>query len=271
MSCSDAACNVPQGSLASKQCRCLLPASRWRHIVPGKASFSCSSSSRVRPCISDTMLQSVFHRGRTPDPPLSLQGSVSIINILLGIGILSMPYAMRGSGSAGLLSVLLCCFLFCTTGKFIHWGLDMIPDSAPRDYPGLGEASLGLLGRRLVSIAAAAELFGAACMSLLIMWRSTEVCCAPILHNPLTRARITARAPAHRLSQGQHGSCHSGPGQAQALTGLCKRPSDGSNRKVSWRWVSTPCNTAEHAPVPPRCISHVPLAWPTSAASFMLL
>lgn len=171
-----------------------------------------------------------------------------------------MPYAMRGSGSAGLLSVLLCCFLFCTTGKFIHWGLDMIPDSAPRDYPGLGEASLGLLGRRLVSIAAAAELFGAACMSLLIMWRSTEVCYAPILHNPLTRARITARAPAHRLSQGQHGSSHSGPGQAQALTGLCKRPSDGSNRKVSWRWVSTHCNTAEHAPVPPRCISHVPLA-----------
>lgn len=104
-----------------------------------------------------------------------MQGVVSIINLLLGIGILSMPYAMRGAGAAGLLSVILCCFLFCSTGKFIHWGLDMIPDRTLHDYPGLGEAALGRLGRNLVSIAAASELFGAGCMSLIIMWRSTEV------------------------------------------------------------------------------------------------
>lgn len=117
----------------------------------------------------DTSVRNTLHR------PTILQGSVSIINILLGIGILSMPYAMRGAGVAGLLSVILCCFLFCNTGKFIHWGLDMIPDRSQRDYPGLGEAALGRLGRNLVSIAAAAELFGAGCMSLIIMWRSTEV------------------------------------------------------------------------------------------------
>lgn len=86
-----------------------------------------------------------------------------------------MPYAMRSAGAAGVLSVMFCCFLFCTTGKFIHWGLDLMPAGAPHDYPGLGEAAMGSLGRTLVSIAAAAELFGAACMMLIILWRSMEV------------------------------------------------------------------------------------------------
>lgn len=117
------------------------------------------------------------------EPTIKLQGSVSVINILLGIGILSMPFAMRSAGAAGVLSVVFCCFLFCTTGKFIHWGLDLIPANVPRDYPSLGEAAVGPIGRTLVSIAAALELSGGTCMTLIILWRSIEVrpCSTPAL------------------------------------------------------------------------------------------
>eukprot|EP00892_Ulva_mutabilis_P008914 jgi/Ulvmu1/6395/UM003_0023.1 len=125
--------------------------------------------------IEDASATYASNGGGTAYPGATLfQGSVSIINILLGVGILSMPYAMRSAGAAGVLSVFVCCFLFCTTGKFIHWGLDLIPANAPRNYPGLGEAAMGALGRSMVSVAAAAELFGAACMMLIIMWRSIE-------------------------------------------------------------------------------------------------
>ena len=60
---------------------------------------------------------------------LPLQGCVSLMNILLGIGLLSMPYSLSLSGGAGLLLVAVVCVLFNASGKFIAWGLDLLPDS----------------------------------------------------------------------------------------------------------------------------------------------
>lgn len=105
-----------------------------------------------------------------------MQGCLSIANILLGAGLLSIPYAMTLSGASGLIVIALCCLLFNTSGKFIAWGLDMLPPGLQgKGYPDLGFAALGDTGRHLVTLAAILELFGGACMELLILWRSLQV------------------------------------------------------------------------------------------------
>jgi hypothetical protein len=106
---------------------------------------------------------------------LRTQACISVINIILGVGMLSMPYAMSLSGTSGVAAIALCCLLFCTSGKFISWGLDLLPPGAHHSYPELGEAAFGRPGRKLVAVAAAAELFGGSCMQVIILWRCLEV------------------------------------------------------------------------------------------------
>ena len=50
-------------------------------------------------------------------------------------------------------------------------------------YPELGEAAFSTAGRRLVTVAAAVELFGGSCMMFIILWRSLQVhpACMPHL------------------------------------------------------------------------------------------
>ena len=89
---------------------------------------------------------------------------------------MSIPYSMTLSGSTGVLVIALCCLLFNTSGKFIAWGLDILPPGITHGYPELGYAAFGASGRHMVTLAAVLELFGGACMELLIFWRSLEVC-----------------------------------------------------------------------------------------------
>lgn len=55
---------------------------------------------------------------------------MAVTNILVGIGLLSMPYAMSLSGGAGIFLTMLCCLLFNVGGKFIAWGLDLLPENS---------------------------------------------------------------------------------------------------------------------------------------------
>jgi hypothetical protein len=82
---------------------------------------------------------------------------------------------MTLSGSSGFLVIALCCLLFNTSGKFISWGLDLLPPGVAHGYLELGHAAFGNMGRHMVTLAAGLELFGGSCMELLILWRSIEV------------------------------------------------------------------------------------------------
>lgn len=46
---------------------------------------------------------------------------------------------------------------------------------AVQGYPELGEAAFGVAGRRLVTVAAAIELFGGSCMIFIILWATLQV------------------------------------------------------------------------------------------------
>ena len=60
------------------------------------------------------------------------------INVFMGIGLLSMPYAMRLSGWVGLAGLLLAAALFCVSGKLIVRGFDRIPTGIVQSYAQLG-------------------------------------------------------------------------------------------------------------------------------------
>jgi Transmembrane amino acid transporter protein len=110
-----------------------------------------------------------------PDGASLLQTVMSILNIVMGIGILSMPYAMAQSGLIGIASVALCCLLFCTSGKCIAWSMELLPAGAPHSYPQLGHEAMGEVGRRLVSAFAVLDLLGGSCIMLIVLWSSVSV------------------------------------------------------------------------------------------------
>ena len=61
------------------------------------------------------------------------------INIFMGLGLLSMPYAMRLSGWLGLAAMAALTCLFCLSGKLIVHAFDKMPPHCAQSYPNLGQ------------------------------------------------------------------------------------------------------------------------------------
>ena len=77
----------------------------------------------------------VTRQGWRPDTStLCLQA-----NIFMGLGLLSMPYAMRLSGWAGLGALAVASALFCLSGRLLVGAFDQIPAHMSHTYPALGE------------------------------------------------------------------------------------------------------------------------------------
>ena len=57
----------------------------------------------------------------------------------MGIGLLSMPYAMRQGGWLGLAALAIATALFCLSGKLIVRNFDKMPPTVSHTYPALGE------------------------------------------------------------------------------------------------------------------------------------
>ncbi|TYZ58072.1 hypothetical protein PybrP1_010724 [[Pythium] brassicae (nom. inval.)] len=85
------------------------------------------------------------------------------INVLLGVGVLSSPFALRSSGM--LVGVpLFFFFTFVTnhTGKLLGYCLDY--QEGMQTYPDIGEAAFGTRGRLVISVIFFSELFTACAM-----------------------------------------------------------------------------------------------------------
>lgn len=102
----------------------------------------------------------------------SFKGAVfNAINVLLGVGVLSSPFALRSSG--WLLGAPL--FLFFTlvtnhTAKLLGKCLDY--QEGMLTYPDIGEAAFGTKGRVVISITFFCELFTACAMFFVV-----SACC----------------------------------------------------------------------------------------------
>ena len=57
----------------------------------------------------------------------------------MGIGLLSVPYAMRLSGWLGLVALAATTALFCLSGKLLIHAFDKLPPGTAHTYPALGK------------------------------------------------------------------------------------------------------------------------------------
>lgn len=76
----------------------------------------------------------------------ALPCSSSQVNIFIGLGLLSCPYAFKAGGYvSGVLLLTVIAPLFCLSGHLIVAAFQYLPLTAPRSYPELG-TSLGRVG-----------------------------------------------------------------------------------------------------------------------------
>ena len=99
------------------------------------------------------------------------------VNLLMGVGLLSLPYAMRLAGWFGVAVLLVFSALTCYTAKILGKIQEYVPAKKLRDGPGaytiygfhdMGGLVFGETGRILISIIFIAETFGYCCVYLII-------------------------------------------------------------------------------------------------------
>lgn len=120
-----------------------------------------------------------------------LQTTGNILNVFVGTGLLSMPFALRKGGWAALGVQALLLPLFALSGQLIVWAFDLLPAAVPRTYPALGRAAAGRHGLRAVMLFSFLELFGGSCILLMVAWRMAELLLPPGL-GPLNGRQLAA-------------------------------------------------------------------------------
>ena len=105
------------------------------------------------------------------------QTCFNAVNVLLGVGLLSLPYAMRLCGWLGLAILILLSALTCHTAKLLGEIQEYVPDQklreGPHAYSILGFHDMaflvfGVVGKVCISVLFIAETFGFCCVFLII-------------------------------------------------------------------------------------------------------
>jgi amino acid permease len=71
------------------------------------------------------------HQGTTTGRVL-----LNIVNLYIGMGLLSMPYAIKLGGWWGIAGLVLTTLLFCLSAILIVGAFSFLPAGAPHTYPG---------------------------------------------------------------------------------------------------------------------------------------
>lgn len=98
-----------------------------------------------------------------------------VLNIFVGLGLLSMPFAVMKGGWVALIALGLLVPLFAASGQLICLSFEMMPGGMPRTYANLGAAAAGSAGRNAVLLFSCCELFGATLVTLMICWQMLEL------------------------------------------------------------------------------------------------
>jgi len=98
-------------------------------------------------------------------------------NVLMGVGLLSLPYAIRLAGWMGVGVLVFLSLLTCYTAKILGKIQDYVPSEKLRDGPraytidgfhDMGQLVFGVYGKLLISVLFICETFGFCCVFLII-------------------------------------------------------------------------------------------------------
>ncbi|OWM64645.1 amino acid transporter AVT1D [Punica granatum] len=95
-----------------------------------------------------------------------IQAIVNGINVLCGIGILTVPYAIHQGGWSSLILLFLISVVSAYTGILLKRCLESSPGL--KTYPDIGQAAFGVYGRLAIAIALYVDLY-ASCVEYIIM------------------------------------------------------------------------------------------------------
>eukprot|EP01138_Halocafeteria_seosinensis_P002689 gb/GECG01002750.1/.p1 GENE.gb/GECG01002750.1/~~gb/GECG01002750.1/.p1 ORF type:complete len:505 (+),score=31.13 gb/GECG01002750.1/:1-1515(+) len=96
------------------------------------------------------------------------QSTFNAINVLVGIGMLSYPVALKSSGWIGVGIMLLFALITRYTALILGRSMDVFPEC--RSFSDLGKKAFGEVGRVLITVVFFLELMLAACASYLIVF-----------------------------------------------------------------------------------------------------
>ncbi|KAM0053774.1 putative amino acid transporter, transmembrane domain-containing protein [Helianthus debilis subsp. tardiflorus] len=125
---------------------------------------------------------SVTISGLPPPPPCACCLSSCIyatINVLCGIGILSMPYAFKEEGWLSLVLLMVFGVICCYTGILLKICLEKC--HGLQTYPDIGQAAFGYFGRVCIAMVLYLDLFSS-CVEYLIMMNDNLSALFPHAH-----------------------------------------------------------------------------------------
>eukprot|EP00484_Ammonia_sp_Unknown_P029244 CAMPEP_0197028886 /NCGR_PEP_ID=MMETSP1384-20130603/8464_1 /TAXON_ID=29189 /ORGANISM="Ammonia sp." /LENGTH=590 /DNA_ID=CAMNT_0042457955 /DNA_START=50 /DNA_END=1822 /DNA_ORIENTATION=+ len=108
------------------------------------------------------------------------QAGFTIVNLFLGLCLLSYPYALSCGSLSSLIPFLFICFALSYTGKLIVRCFNALADDVEHSYPMVGFYSFQNLGYYFISFGIIAELFGALCTNTIFLWRNLSFLLLPL-------------------------------------------------------------------------------------------
>ncbi|KAL2336589.1 hypothetical protein Fmac_011035 [Flemingia macrophylla] len=119
--------------------------------------------------IVQSLSSAKFSMNELPPPQQQCSVKKSIINginILCGIGLLTIPYAIKKGGWLSLIILIIFAMMCCYTGMLLIRCLQNYPEL--KTYPDIGQAAFGIVGRLGIAIMLYVELF-ASCVEYIIL------------------------------------------------------------------------------------------------------
>jgi len=168
----------PRGSASSLSLPEMVNSPYFRPFSPALTGKSAMAS----PLRSQSPLKSARASDSVADGDqiTEWQAGFTIVNLFLGLCLLSYPYALSQGGLSSLICFLCICFALCFTGKLIVRCFNALPDGVEASYPMIGWLSFGRFGYHLICWGIVAELFGALCTNTIFLWRNVSYLLTPL-------------------------------------------------------------------------------------------
>eukprot|EP01084_Bolivina_argentea_P171624 297350_1 len=145
--------------------RQVLPQISTRSLEQNKLKCSSSNDKSILPInnneTQEIQLMNMWSAGFT------------IVNIYVGLGLLSYPYALYQGGFISLIILAIICGFMSWTGKLlVRCFIRMRPPK--KTYIDVGYKSFGKYGSYLIAFAVIFEYFGAVCVNLIFAWNNCK-------------------------------------------------------------------------------------------------